>query len=557
MKVLKGKGIFGGIAFGVLRAFERDYFGINSEKIYTSDHNGEINRYKAARATAMKQLEALYKEALEEIGEEHAMIFQVHRMMLEDIEYTNSVTSIITNENANAEYAIWVTSRNFERSFETMDNDYMQQRASDVRDVSNRIINCLDEDSIKNEIECKKDVIIGADDLAPSEILELNRNMVKGLITILGSENSHTSILAKAMEIPTVIGLGEQLIADYEGCDVIVDSFAGAVYVLPDKTTVRRLKRKKELCKLRREMLSDLKGKEDVTLDGRKVELCANVGNIADLTSVLESDAKGVGLFRSEFVFMGRNDYPSEEEQFKIYKKISEKMADKNVVIRTLDIGADKYVRYFKLPRETNPAMGYRAIRICLDRPRLFKTQLRAILRASAFGRIELLFPMIVSLEEIVEIKKILNQTKAELDAEGIVYDKDIKIGVMIETPAAVMISDELAKEADFFNIGTNDLTQYSLAVDRQNDKINYLYNPRHKSILRMIKIVCDNAKKYGIKTCVCGEIAADESLTEVFLAMGVNKLSMSSPFILSIRKRVRELDISRCEKEIIEDLEF
>ncbi|MDR2074379.1 MAG: phosphoenolpyruvate--protein phosphotransferase [Oscillospiraceae bacterium] len=555
MTVLKGRGVFGGIAFGVLKAFKRDYFGINSEKIYVSDHQNEIEKFKYAKDLAIKQLDNLYNEALEEVGEEHAMIFQVHRMMIEDIEYANSIISIIINENANAEYAIWLTSRNFERSFEAMESDYMQQRAVDVRDVSKRIVSCINNLSDEHGFSGRRSIIIGADDLTPSEVLELNRKVVKGFVTMLGSENSHTSILARAMGIPCVIGLGEQLRPEFEKCEAIIDSFAGAVYISPDRVTVKRLKKKKELCEQRAEFLNNFKGKEDVTLDGQKIELCANIGNVTDLGGIIESDARGVGLFRSEFIFMGRSDYPTEDEQFKIYKKLAQKLEGKHAIIRTLDVGADKKIDYFNLPYEVNPAIGYRAIRICLDRIAIFKTQIRAILRASAFGNIKILFPMIISLDEVLKIKQILNEVKHNLIQEEIEFDKNIKIGIMIETPAAVMISDILAKEVDFFNIGTNDLIQYTLAVDRQNDKINFLYNPRHIAILRMIKIVCDNAKKNNVRVGICGEIAADETLIETFLAMGIDELSMSSAFILSIRKRVREIDVKTIKDKILKEL--
>ncbi|GMB10755.1 MAG: phosphoenolpyruvate--protein phosphotransferase [Candidatus Improbicoccus devescovinae] len=555
MRVLNGKGIYKGIAFGTLTAFRRDYFGVHEQKFFVLNHEVEIEKYRDAKENAINQLDNLYNEAKEDLGEDHAMIFQVHRMMVEDIEYTNSVINIIINENANAEYAVWLTSRNFERSFEEMDNDYLRQRAADVRDISKRIITCMSAKSNSSATHKSNNIIIGADELAPSEVLELNKNLVSGYVTMLGSENSHTSILARAMGIPSIVGLGDQLRPEFEGCDAIIDSFAGAVYISPDKTTIKRLKKKKELCKKRQELLITLKGKEDVTLDGQKVELCANVGNIADLTSVIESDASGIGLFRSEFIFMGRSSCPTEDEQYAIYRKVAQKMAGKRCIIRTLDIGADKHVNYFNLPKEINPAIGYRAIRICLDKTAIFKTQLRAILRASAFGNIELLFPMIISLEEVVQIKQILSEIMFELDQNGIKYNKKIKLGIMIETPAAVLISDILGQEVDFFNIGTNDLVQYTLAVDRQNDKINFLYNPKHKAILRMIKIICTNAKKNNIRVGICGELAADETLTETFLALGIDELSMSPPFVLNIRKRVRELDISKSRTKILENI--
>ncbi|MCL2313498.1 MAG: phosphoenolpyruvate--protein phosphotransferase [Firmicutes bacterium] len=554
MNVLKGVGIAEGIAFGRLKAYKKDCFSIYSIKIYTLDHTTEILRYKRAKEVAISQLDDLYRNAVNEIGEEHAMVFKVHRMMIEDIDYANSVVNIIEDENANAEYAVWLTSRNFERTFENMDGEYMQQRAGDIRDISRRIVNCMVNPSLDKVLE-KRTVIIGCDDLAPSEILELNKKYVKGFITILGSKNSHTSIIAKAVNLPAVISLGDQLKPEFEGCDVIVDSFAGAVYISPDRTTVRRLKRKKELCNRQQELLFGFKGKEDITLDGQKIELCANIGHIADIEAVKESDASGVGLFRSEFIFMGRHDYPTEDEQFKIYKTVAQKMGNKHVVVRTLDVGADKHIQYFDLPKEVNPAMGYRGIRICLDRTNIFKTQLKAILRASAFGNIEILFPMISSLEEILQTKIILQESKEELCEKGIPYNENIKIGIMIETPAAVFISDILAKEVDFFSIGTNDLIQYALAVDRQNDKVNFMFNPQHRAILRMIKLVCENSKKAGIRVGICGEIAADEHMTEIFLSLGIDELSMSAPFVLGIRKKVRETNVTLIRDKIISKL--
>ena len=432
----------------------------------------------------------------------------------------------------------------------------MQQRAGDIRDISRRIINCMGNNSVNNKSSNdKKSLIIGCDDISPSELLELNGKYIKGFITMLGSKNSHTSILARSMKIPSVVSLGSQLKPEFEDCDVIIDGFAGVVYVSPDSTTVRRLKKKKELCDKQEELLSSFKGKEDVSIDGQKIRLSANVSHICDIKILKEVDASGIGLFRSEFIFMNRRTYPTEEEQFKIYKSIAKKMGDKHVVIRTLDVGADKRIDYFDMPKEVNPAMGYRGIRICLDRPEMFKTHIKAILRASAFGNIEIMFPMISSLDEILRTKEIIKECKLELDKQNLDYKKDIKIGIMIETPAAVFISDILAKEVDFFSIGTNDLVQYSLAVDRQNDKVNFMFNPQHRAILRMIKMVCENAKSAGIRVGICGEIAADERMTEVFLALGIDELSMSAPFILGIRRKVRETNVKLIKEQIISKL--
>ena len=556
MNILKGIAVSEGIVFGKLKAYKKVFFDAYSVKHFTEDSEAEILKFKNSKKLALEQLDELYNNALDDVGEEHAMIFNVHKMMIEDIDYSNSVINIINDEKANAEYAVWFTSREFEKKFESMDNEYMQQRAGDIRDISRRIINCMGNNSVNNKTSNdKKSLIIGCDDISPSELLELNGKYIKGFITMLGSKNSHTSILARSMKIPSVVSLGSQLKPEFEDCDVIIDGFAGVVYVSPDSTTVRRLKKKKELCDKQEELLSSFKGKEDVSIDGQKIRLAANVSHICDIKILKEVDASGIGLFRSEFIFMNRRNYPTEEEQFKIYKSIAKKMGNKHVVIRTLDVGADKRIDYFDMPKEVNPAMGYRGIRICLDRPEMFKTHIKAILRASAFGNIEVMFPMISSLDEILRTKEIIKECKLELDKQNLDYKKDIKIGIMIETPAAVFISDILAKEVDFFSIGTNDLVQYSLAVDRQNDKVNFMFNPQHRAILRMIKMVCENAKSAGIRVGICGEIAADERMTEVFLALGIDELSMSAPFILGIRRKVRETNVKLIKEQIISKL--
>ena len=555
MHVLKGIGISEGIAFGKLKAYKKDFFSTHSMKVFVEDTEFEVNKFKKAKELAMNQLDVLYNNALNDIGEDYAMIFSVHKMMLEDIDYLNSIVNIIKDENANAEYAIWFTSRSFEKKFEKMDSEYMQQRASDIRDISKRLINCMNNQVNSNVVSDKKEIVIGCDDLTPSELLELNKDCIKGFITILGSKNSHTSILAKSMNFPAIISLGDQLKPEFEGCDVIIDSFAGAVYVSPDRATVRRLKRKKEMCNKQQELLSRFKGKDDITLDGQNIELCANVSNVVDIKAVKDCDASGIGLFRSEFIYMERQSYPSEEDQFKIYKTVVEKMSPKPVTIRTLDIGADKQAKYFDIPHEPNPSMGFRGIRICLDRPHIFKVQLKAILRASAYGNVRILIPMVSVLDEVLQTKALIEECKSELKKDGFKYDDTIQLGVMIETPAAVMISDILAKEVDFFSIGTNDLVQYSLAVDRQNDKINYMFNPQHMAILRMIRLVCDNAHKEGITVGICGEIASDDKMTEIFLSLGVDELSMSSPFVLGIRRKVRSINVSAIRDEILSKL--
>ena len=552
MTVLKGNGVFKGIAFGKLKMYTRDYSNIKKYKV--SDVESEIKRYEDAKRKSIENLKRLYESSREEIGEESAMIFQIHQMMLEDMDYCESILNIIENQGINAEYAVWVTSESFQDMFLSMEDSYMKERAADVKDVSHRLIECLlnpENEKSSDLCEC----IIGADDLAPSETVQLDRDKIKGFVTMYGSTSSHTAILARTMNIPAVIGLGDQLKPEFDGCSIIVDGFSGTVYINPDITTINRLKKKKELCDHQNELLKNLKGKENVSLDGQKIDVYANIGSLADIDMAIQNDAGGIGLFRSEFLYLRRKDYPTEEEQFNAYKKAAEKMEGKRVIIRTLDVGADKKADYFKIPKEENPAMGYRAVRICLDRPEIFKTQLRAIFRASAYGKISVMFPMIISTEEVKKIKSIVEEVKKELSIDGIRYSDDVELGIMIETPGAALISDELAKEVDFFSIGTNDLTQYTLAIDRQNNKISKMYDPHHKSVIRMIKMVADNAHKNGIWVGICGELAADESLVETFMSIGIDELSMSSPFILGIREKIRGADIGKVREKIIEDL--
>ncbi len=554
MRVLKGIGVYKGIAFGKFRMFKRNHINIQKKKI--EDVEKEIDRYKTARETAVNELNKLYEKALESVGEEEANIFQVHQMMLQDVDLVSFIENNIKEKMVSAEYSVYEACEKFTEMFSSMEDSYMKERALDVKDISNRLISILTNTkngNIGSNLFC----IIGADDLTPSETMQMDKSNVRGFVTIHGSINSHTAILARTMNIPAVVGLGSQIKPEYEGCEMVVDGFSGTVYINPDITTVKRLKKKKELCEHQKELLQSLKGHPNVTKDGKTIDIYANVGNLADLDGVIKNDAGGIGLFRSEFLYLRRNNYPSEEEQFKIYKEAVLKMNGKRIIIRTMDIGADKKADYFDLPSEANPAMGYRAIRICLDRPLIFKTQLRAIYRASAFGKISLMFPMIISKEEVIRAKEIAREVREGLDRENIAYDREVKIGVMIETPAAVMISDELAKEVDFFSIGTNDLTQYSLAIDRQNNKISGMYNPYHKAILRMIKIVVDNAHKNGIWVGICGELAADETLTGVFLAMGVDELSMSAPFVLGIRKRMTEINVDEIKERILREISF
>jgi phosphoenolpyruvate-protein phosphotransferase len=554
MRVLKGIGIFKGIAFGKFKMFRRNTLGVIKKTIENAQK--ETNRYKAANETAITELKSLYQKALQAVGEEEANIFQMHQMMLEDIDFVSSIENNIKEKMVNAEYAVQEACEKFTEMFSSMDDAYMKERAADIKDISGRLISVLTNrkhGNINSNLSC----IIGADDLTPSETMQMDKSNVRGFVTIHGSSNSHTAILARTMNIPAVVGLGNQLKPEYEGCEMVVDGFSGTVYINPDITTVKRLKKKKELCQHQKELLQNLKGHANVTKDGKTIDIYANVGSPSDLDGVIKNDAGGVGLFRSEFLYLRRSDYPSEEEQFEIYKEAAMKMNGKRIIIRTMDIGADKKADYFDLPSEANPAMGYRAIRICLDRPLIFKTQLRAIYRASAFGKISLMFPMIISREEVIRAKEIAREVRESLDRENIAYDSGVQIGVMIETPAAVMISDELAKEVDFFSIGTNDLTQYSLAIDRQNNKISSMYNPYHKAILRMIKIVVDNAHKNGIWVGICGELAADETLTGVFLAMGVDELSMSAPFVLGVRKRMLEINVDEIKEQVLKEISF
>lgn len=552
MRVLKGSGVFKGIAFGKLSMYKRGSEDVRQYEV--SDVEDEIKRYREASMKASDQLQGLYEKAVNEVGEEGAMIFQIHQMMLGDDDYCNSIVAIITENKVNAEYAVWETCKRFSEMFANMDDEYMKERSADVHDASKRLIDALGKpkESTQASDEC---IVIGADDLAPSETIQLDKTKVQGFITMSGSSNSHTAILARTMNIPAVIGLGKQLKQEYDGCRVIVDGFSGTVYINPDITTVKRLKKKCELCKRQNELLQRLKGQKNITKDGVSIDVYANVGSPADIEAVLQNDAGGVGLFRSEFLYLRRKNYPPEEEQFKAYKNVVEKMGGKKVVIRTMDIGADKKTDYFDLPDEANPAMGYRAIRICLDRPEIFKTQVRAIYRASAFGEVSMMFPMIISVDEVRRLKKIVDEVKAELSNEGVQYSDHVETGVMIETPAAALISDELAKEVDFFSIGTNDLTQYTLAIDRQNNKISAMYDPYHKAVLRMIKIVVDNAHKNGIWVGICGELASDEALTETFLAFGIDELSMSAPFVLSVRKKIIETDVSKIKDKILKNL--
>lgn len=552
MIVLKGKGVFGGIVFGKLYMYRRTQHEIKRYRVENIDT--EISRYENAKKLAILQLQNLYEKALQEVGETNAMIFQIHQMMLEDLDYCESIISIIKNQGVNAEFAIANTADNFSEMFSSMDDSYMKERAADVRDVSKRLIEVL-LNSQSGGIKSDEPVIVAADDLAPSETVQIDKNKVLGFVTSKGSSSSHTAILARTMNIPAIVGLGKSLKEEYNGKESIIDGYSGILYIDPTAEIIKEMKQKKEQKDRQTNLLQKLKGRENITKDGQKIDIYANIGDVSDIGAVLQNDAGGVGLFRSEFIYLGSNDYPTEDAQFSAYKDAAEKMCGKRVVIRTLDIGADKQIDYFDLPKEENPAMGYRAIRICLDRIGIFKTQLRALYRASAYGKIAIMFPMITSVDEIRKIKKLVSEVKDELKNEGIDYDDNVEIGVMIETPAAALISDYLAKEVDFFSVGTNDLTQYTLALDRQNDNLAEFYNPHHKAILRLIKFAADNAHKNGIWIGICGELGADLSLTETFLSIGIDELSVNPGCVLSVREKVLNADVSKVKDKILADI--
>ena len=540
MQVYSGKSVFGGIAIGKISVYRKNEQQL--KRVRTEDTKGELARYEAAKAAAIEQLQELYQKALKEVGEANAAIFEIHQMMLDDGDYNESVENIIETQKVNAEYAVAVTGDNFAQMFRAMDDDYMRERAADVKDVSERVLSILNGGQ-KGKVVTDEPVIIVADDLAPSETVQLEKDMVLSFVTVHGSVNSHTAILARTMAIPALIGT-EELPLDntVDGKLAVVDGLNGKIYVEPDAQTLEEMKKRRQAELEKKELLQLLKGKDNVTLDGKKIMLYANIGNIKDLATVIQNDAGGIGLFRSEFIYLEKDRYPTEEEQFSIYKTAVETMAGKRVIIRTLDIGADKQCEYFKMDKEENPALGYRAIRICLTRPEIFKTQLRALFRASAYGNLAIMYPMITSLWEVKRIKEIVEEVKAELTAEQLEFGNPQQ-GIMIETPAAVMMSGELAKEVDFFSIGTNDLTQYTLAIDRQNPKLDKFYDAHHPAVLSMIRMTVENAHKAGIWAGICGELGADTSLTKEFLAMGVDELSVSPGSILPIRKIILETD--------------
>ncbi len=538
MEQFTGKSIFKGITIGKILFYSKGEETVKRYKIDQAD--AEIARYEEAKENAMLQLKQLYEKAVIEVGETNAAIFEVHAMMLEDDDYNDSVHNIITTQLVNAEYAVATTGDNFSAIFEEMEDEYFKARSVDIKDISERLVNILSGKTQNNNLD--EPVIVVAKDLAPSETVQMDKDKFLAFVTELGSANSHTAILARTMNIPALIGIAPR--EEWNGKMAVVDGHNGMLYIEPDEITMDKMLELKKQDENQRELLQTLKGKEDVTLDGKHIKLYANIGAVKDVANVLQNDGNGIGLFRSEFLYLETNDYPTEEQQFQAYRTVAENMGGKKVVIRTLDIGADKQVDYFDMEQEENPAMGYRAIRICLDRVEVFKTQLRAILRASNYGQISIMFPMIISVDEVKRIKEIVEQVKAELKEQDIPY-KDVELGIMIETPAAVMISDLLAKEVDFFSIGTNDLTQYTLAIDRQNAKLDHIYDAHHPAVLRMIKQTIENGHAGGAWVGICGELGADISLTKEFLKMGIDELSVSPSLILPIRKLIRETNLS------------
>ncbi len=548
MKVYQGKSVFGGVAIGRIRVYKKEQQQVVRSKI--SDVEREIQRFQEAKDKAICQLEELYEKAVKEVGEANAAIFEIHQMMLNDGDYEESIENIIRTQEVNAEYAVGTTSDNFAAMFAAMEDDYMRERSADVKDISERVLTILN-GTEKANVMTDEPVILVADDLAPSETVQLDKEKILSFVTIHGSLNSHTAILARTMSIPALVGTELSLADAIDGKFGAVDGSLGKMYVEPDEDTLQELRKKQAEEKEKKELLLTLKGKESITLDGQKVLTYANIGNSKDLAMVMQNDGEGIGLFRSEFLYLESDTYPTEEEQFKVYKTVAETMAGKRVIIRTLDIGADKQADYFQLAKEENPAMGLRAIRICLTRPEIFKTQLRALFRASVYGKLAVMYPMITSVQEVQKIKEIVAEVKKELEQENLAYG-ELEQGIMIETPAAAVISDLLAKEVDFFSIGTNDLTQYLLAIDRQNEELDSFYDAHHKAVLRMIYQTVQNAHKENIWCGICGELGADTELTKLFLAMGVDELSVSSGRILPIRKIVRESNMAEEKEELL-----
>ena len=542
MKKFTGKGVYSSVAIGKISVFKRQDIQVKRVKI--DDSAAELDRFEAAKAAAIAEIGAVYEKALREVGEENAQIFEIHMMMVEDDDYNEAIIEMIKGQMVNAEYAVAVTADNFAEMFASMDDSYMNARAADVKDISNRIISCLTDGGKDNTASGEK-VIICADDLAPSETVSLDKDKVLAFVTAHGSSNSHTAILARNMNIPAIIGVGEEFLNEIKDGDIAVaDGTTGVLIVDPDDETIAEYEKKIHEESEKKALLQNLKGKENITLDGTKINIYANIGSTSDIGAVLLNDAGGIGLFRSEFLYLENDDYPTEDMQFTAYKKVLESMGAKKVIIRTLDIGADKQADYFQLDKEENPAMGLRAIRICLTRPEIFKTQLRALYRASVYGKLGIMFPMITSVSELSEILAICDEVKEELTAENLSYSDDIELGIMIETPAAAVISDKLAPMVDFFSVGTNDLTQYTLACDRQNPHIERFCDTHHEAILRLIEMSAKNAHEHGAWIGICGELAADITLTETFLKMGIDELSVSPTFVLKVRDTVRNIDL-------------
>ena len=541
MVVYDGRTVSEGIAIGRIYVYLKRDQSVQCNNV--ADTAAELARYADAREKAIEELQGLYDKTLREAGEDAAKIFQAHQFMVEDDDFIESVEELINTENVNAEYAVEVTGENFSNMFAEMEDEYFRGRAADVKDIAGRLISILSGGG-SSGIAADEPVIVVAEDLAPSETVQMDKDKILAFVTVHGSANSHTSILAKTMGVPAIIGCPLPLTEEVNGKLAVADGYEGRIYVEPDEVVLAAKQKLLQAEQQRKSLLESLKGRDNVTLDGRRIDIFANIGNTKDLELVSKNDAGGIGLFRSEFIYLGTDHFPTEEEQFAVYKKVAETLSGKKVVIRTLDIGADKQADYFELPKEANPALGMRAIRICLTRPEVFKTQLRAILRASAFGNVSVMFPMIISVEEVRKIKAIVEEVKAELDAEGTAYDRNIELGIMIETPAAVMVADDLAEEVDFCSVGTNDLTQYTLAIDRQNQTLEAFYDAHHPAILKMLRMIVEAAHRHGAWAGICGELGADPSLTKEFLRMGYDELSVSPGRILPLRKAVMETDL-------------
>ncbi len=544
MLKFKGKGVYGAIAIGSASVFSRK----RKTKICRSeicDIEAELLRLQEAKLTAMRELADIHEKALKEVGETNARIFEIHMMMLEDDDYNDSILNIIKTQSVNAEYAVGVTAENFSSMFAAMEDSYMQARATDVKDISERLIDCMV--SGREEVVIDRPSVICSDDLTPSETVLMDKDKILAFVTAYGSSNSHTAILARTMNIPAVIGVGEEFLSKIKDGDVVaVDGFRGEVYVNPDSSVLKEMEQRRKESLQKKELLKKLKGKENVTIDGRQINIFANIGGTGDIGAVLANDAGGIGLFRSEFLYLEGDDFPTEEQQFEAYKSVLISMAGKKVIIRTLDIGADKQVGYFNLSQEDNPALGFRAIRICLARPEVFKTQLRALFRASVFGSLGIMFPMIASVWELSRVLEICEEVKAELKEKGVEFSRNIEMGIMIETPAAAIISEKLAPMVDFFSVGTNDLIQYTLACDRQNPRLEPFCNPHHEAVLNLIKFAAENAHKNGAWIGICGELAADTELTEYFLRIGIDELSVSPSFVLKVRDKVRSINLNQ-----------